>query len=169
MPEVSFDHAYPLALRVAEVRVAGALAIGKLTAAEREDWIQELLLAAWRALPRFDSARASLRTYIERVVANRCCTLVWAQHPGTHEPLEAHEQRLSTLDGIPGLERRIDVQRLLDSLAAPDQELARALSDHNVAGAARHLGRSRTSLYPRIRAIRAQFAGAGLGRCGHLR
>ena len=169
MPEVGFDHAYPLALRAAEVRVAGAAAAGRLTTADREDWIQELVLAAWRALPRFDATRGSLRTYVERVVANRCCSLLRSPRAATDEPLETHHHRLSTLDGISNVERRIDVNRVLDSLSASDRELARGLSEHCVAGTARQLGRPRSSLYPRICAIRACFETAGFGRGDCLR
>jgi RNA polymerase sigma factor (sigma-70 family) len=169
MPEGTFERAYPLALRAARVRVAGAIATGRLTAGEREDWIQELLIAAWRALPRFDSARGSLRTYIERVVANRCTSLARSRRQSMVEPLETHQHCLSTLDGIPGLERRLDVQGVLDSLAASDRELALALSEYNVAEAARKLHRSRSTLYPRISAIRSRFEAAGFGPGGRPR
>ena len=58
-------------------RVAASYAYG---AAEREDLLQDILLAVWRALPRF-AGRSSLRTYVFRIAHNRGLSLARARKP----------------------------------------------------------------------------------------
>jgi len=166
MLEATFQEAYPLALRAAGVRFAGAVAAGRLTADEREDWVQEAALAAWRALPRYSRSRASMRTFVERIVANRFSSLMRVRRRQLSvEALEKHHHELSTLDGIPGLVFRIDVQAVIDSLPERDRRLALAVAEHNVTEAARKLRQSRSTVYLRLRTLRSQFKVAGLGMC----
>ncbi len=44
--------------------------------AERDDLAQEVLLAVWRALPRF-RGESSLKTFLLRIAHNRCLSLAW--------------------------------------------------------------------------------------------
>jgi len=67
--EATFRNAYAIALRAARARAVSAVASGAIAVADREDLEQEAVVACFRALPRFDPSRASLRTFIERVVA----------------------------------------------------------------------------------------------------
>ena len=78
MVEATFEQAYPIAARAAKVRATAAVVSGAIPVADREDFEQEGLTACWRALPQFDPARASLRTFIERVIASRIASLVRA-------------------------------------------------------------------------------------------
>ena len=157
-----FGAAYPLALRSVQVRSAAAVLSGTIPESEREDLEQEGLLACWRALPRFDANRASLRTFVERVVAARITSLHRARHCRFRfQPLED--------DQYPGgdawtqeIEMRSDIHQVLASLRDRDRRLAVALTEHTPAEASRIVGLARSTVYERIRHIRIAFVDAGL-------
>jgi DNA-directed RNA polymerase specialized sigma24 family protein len=150
----------PLARRAAKVRAAAAVARAMVAPADREDVEQESLVAVWRALPHYDPSRASLRTFVERVVATRFASLmrVWRRQPAL-VPLEGHQP--VGLDGIPVLEFRTDFQLVSESLAERDRRLATLLLDHSPTEASRALHISRSTVYQGIRRIRAAFEKAG--------
>ncbi|HEY8986839.1 MAG TPA: RNA polymerase sigma factor [Streptomyces sp.] len=56
------------------------------TPAEAEDAVQEAFLSAWRRLPEFQG-RSSFRTWMYRIVTNRCLNVLRARRPVA--PLEA--------------------------------------------------------------------------------
>ena len=120
-------------------------------------------MAVWRALQRFDPSRASLRTFVEMVVAARFASLMRARRSlPVLEPIE--EYHLIGLDGIPALEFRVDFRRAAASLTEPDRRLARFLTDHTPTEAGRALGIARSTVYEAIHRIRAAFEKAGFGR-----
>ncbi len=162
MSEAVFERAYPLALRSARVRSAAAVVSGGVMVADREDLEQEALLAVWRALQSFDPSRASLRTFIERVVAARFTSLMRARRfwP-TAEPIEEHHQ--IGLDGIPTVEFHMDLQWACAGLNEADRRLAMLLSDLSPTEARRALGISRSTVYEGIRRIRGAFVDARYG------
>jgi RNA polymerase sigma factor (sigma-70 family) len=133
-----------------------------LVRADREDLEQEAFLAVWRALPQYDPLRASLRTFVERVVATRIASLMRARRRQPKlEPLEDHQP--VGLDGIPFLEFKTDFQRVSTSLVERDRRLANFLVDHSPTEASRALGISRSTVYEAIRRIRVVFEDAGFG------
>jgi RNA polymerase sigma-70 factor (ECF subfamily) len=163
--QAQFLAIYPLARRAAEVRTAAAIAWASLAPADREDWEQEALTAVWRALPRYDPSRASLRTFVERVVTTRFASLLRARRSRPKlEPLE--EYHSVGLDGIPVVEFRTDFHRVSTSLAEHDRRLATLLLDHSPTEASRVLRISRSSVYDRIHRIRIAFEDAGFGPRG---
>jgi RNA polymerase sigma factor (sigma-70 family) len=63
----------------------------------REDLMQEILLAIWKALPRF-RGDCSERTFVFRIAHNRCLSHVWRRvgwrhAPPSHQPLEVPDPR----------------------------------------------------------------------------
>jgi RNA polymerase sigma factor (sigma-70 family) len=152
---------YPLARRAAEVRTAAAVARGIVTRPDGDDLVQEVLVAVWRALPRYNPSRGSLRTFVECVVATRFASLMRARRrQPTLKPLDSY---LSVgLGGILAIEFRTDFQRVSSFLARCDRRLARILVDHSPTEASRALGVSRSTVYERIRQIRVVFEMAGL-------
>jgi len=162
MGETAFAEVYPLAVRAASVRARAAVASGAVPPADREDLKQEGLMACWRALPHFNPTRASLRTFIERVVSARMVSL----HRGRlcrprFEPLEA-DRHSSGCAWAQQIELRSDVGRLLDTLRVADRQLARALIERTPTEASRFLGMARSTVYERMCHLRAAFADAGL-------
>jgi RNA polymerase sigma factor (sigma-70 family) len=156
---------YPLARRAAEVRTAAAVARATVVPADREDLAQEALVAVWRALPHYNPSRASLRTFVERVIATRFASLMRTRRrKPALEPLE-HYQPVG-LDGIPALEFRADFQLVSASLAERDRRLATLLLDHSPTEASRALRISRSTVYEGMRRIRTAFADAGFGPRG---
>lgn len=65
--------------------------------AAAQDAAQDSLLRVWRALPRFDPAKAALSTWVYAIARNRCLTLLVAQ-PG-------HTQSMS----LPEVEAEVDL------------------------------------------------------------
>jgi RNA polymerase sigma-70 factor (ECF subfamily) len=63
--------------------------------ADRDDLVQELLLAAWQALPAFDAGRCKLSTFLYRVASNRA--LNWSRTQ------RRYGRRLAALEQCPQL------------------------------------------------------------------
>ena len=158
--ESQFLAIYPLARRAAEVRAAVAVAQAWVVTADREDLEQEALVAVWRALPRYDPLRASLRTFVEWVVATRFASLMRARRrQPTLESLKDYQPL--GLDGISVLEFQTDFQRVAASFSERDRRLANFLVDNTPTEASRALGISRSTVYEGIRRIRIAFGDAG--------
>lgn len=80
--------------------------------ADRDDLMQDILLAVWRALPRF-RGDASERTFVFRIAHNRASTFVSRRQQ--HEPLAAGEE---VADPHPGPEEAMDEAAARARLAA---------------------------------------------------
>jgi len=166
MVEPTFEQAYPIALRAAKVRATAAVVTGAIPLADREDFEQEGLTACWRALPQFDPTRASLRTFIERVVASRIATLVrTARRSPAHVPLDAAGSR-SVDSAADDHEFHADVDRLSAAFGCHDRRLILLLLEHSPAEASRLLGISRSTVHDRIIRLRRRFVAAGLAPHG---
>jgi RNA polymerase sigma factor (sigma-70 family) len=161
VPEVTFQQAYPLALRAAEVRASAAVLSGVAQVSDRDDLQQEGLTACWRALPHFDPNRASLRTFIERVVASRLASSVRrARRTSPPEPLKAASQEAAG-SGSGELDLSVDVRRIASSLSFAERQLILVLLDHSPAEASRLLGIPRSTVHDRIVRLRRHFVAAG--------
>lgn len=165
MPDASFEHALPLALRAVQVRAGFAVATGRAPASDRKDLEQEALLGLFLSLPRYDASRAGLRTFLERVADKRFASLLRRRRTDILvEHLEGH--RIATADGIPAVQLRVDFQNVLAQLSASSRETALLLIDHRPAEISHILGIARSTVYARIAKLRRAFVAAGYGPAG---
>jgi RNA polymerase sigma-70 factor, ECF subfamily len=151
-----------------------------------EDLCQEMILDLLTRLPRFDPGKASLNTFVTRVVNRRVANLIRdrmrAKRDHRREGLSFDEQveqgdceieegdgaggqsngdLLRDCQGHPeadGLDLRLDVSRAISSLPPDLKLLAELLLIHSIADAARELGVSRATLYEKgIAPVRRAF------------
>jgi RNA polymerase sigma factor (sigma-70 family) len=160
----SFDAAYPLALRSAQVRSAAAVAIGSVPRADREDLEQDVLVRVWQALARYDPTRAGLRTFIELVVRTQF-TSVRRSRPRCPELGSLDDQHLAAEDGFREIELRTDVRRVLAGVSVFDQSVALCLTECSAVETSRGMGVSRAAVYRAIGRLRVAFRAAGFAGC----
>lgn len=115
-----------MSVRFEEVVEEYGPALWRLTAgwasfrAEREDLYQEILLALWRALPRF-RGESQLRTYVFRIAHNRCLSQIGRrQRERTHD----REEPPAIVDPAPGPERQAADRERLEQLRKALRRLA---------------------------------------------
>jgi RNA polymerase sigma factor (sigma-70 family) len=160
--ETTYAVAHPIALRSAQVRSNAAVKSGAVPAADRDDLIQEALVACWLALPRFDPTRAALPTFIERVVTTSVASFIRSARR-----VPAHKELKPSISpqiesGSGELELRADVKTFLASLRPKDRELAVTLMEHSPAEASRLLGIPLSTLHDRMTGFRRRLSAAGL-------
>ena len=166
MVEATFEQAYPIAARAAKVRATAAVVSGAILVADREDIEQEGLTACWLALPQFDPARASLRTFIERVIASRIASLMRAarRSPASVSLNAAGPQPVDSRAELQEL--HADIARLSSAFEFHDRQLTLLLLEHSPAEAGRMLGLPRSTVHDRILRLRRRFVAAGFVRNG---
>ena len=155
---------------------------------DRDDLQQDLWLDAFVRSRKFDPTRASRRTFVNRIVANRAATLIEARTAGCRdyractrsldEPAgqdgttlfgdslctDDYESRMgrNPISSVHHSELRADVERVIALLPQHLADVARLLMSKTVVQAARQLKVSRSGLYRRLAEIREVFAAAGL-------
>jgi RNA polymerase sigma-70 factor (ECF subfamily) len=167
MDDHLFARAYPWARRAAAVRSAAANAF--VPSASREDLEQQVMIAVWLATSCYDPSRASLRTFVERVAANRIVSLLRSvRHSGRSRevPLEK-ASALAAPDGRDEL--RADVRRVLAGVSEFDRRIARSLTYRSTAETSRSMGVSRAKVYRAIGRLRVAFTVAGFADCRGVR
>ncbi|MBZ5623505.1 MAG: sigma-70 family RNA polymerase sigma factor [Acidobacteriia bacterium] len=165
LQESLFLMAFPLARRVVAVRSAAATTIAPMTWADGEDVEQEAMIALWQALAYYDASRASLRTFAERVVANRLMSVLRGVHAvrrncGCEAPLDEFASTLSASNDRVDL--RVDVERVLTGVTSFDRAVALCLLDRSAVETSRCLQVSRAATYRAIRRLRLAFISAGM-------
>jgi len=160
--EATFRKAYTIALRAAKVRATAAVVSGVIPVSDREDFEQEGVTACLRALPQFDPGRASLRTFIERVVAARLASIVRRTRRNPElVPVDTLSQ-LPVIGDDGRREVRMSIDGVLESLHDEDRELVGLLLEVSPAEASRELGIPRSTIHDRIQLLRQRFTQAGL-------
>ncbi len=162
MADSNFRQAYRIALRAAQVRAVSAVVSGAIPVADQEDFEQEGVVACFRALPHFDPNRASLRTFIERVVATRLASVIRRTR---RRPPSVPVSRLSGFPVAGDADRRevrMSIDCVLATLGDEDRDLVRLLLEVSPAEAGRQLGIPRSTIHDRILRLRQRFTQAGL-------
>jgi RNA polymerase sigma factor (sigma-70 family) len=88
---------------------------------QREDLLQEIALAIWRALPRF-RGECSERTFIYRIAHNQGLSHAWRRHP-VQQPLQEVVESQEPIDPRPHPEEQAAQQRQSSRLVAAIQSL----------------------------------------------
>ena len=144
-----------------------------------DDYEQELVLDLCRRSEAFDPARATFRTFADRVVRNRISTLVAptnrlqqdrkmisldakvADVEGEERPLIEHIP-----DGQPPIDDLVsvsfDVKRFIEGLDSPLRDCCAILLDDSIAAGARAAGIHRSTVYERVHALRQRAEAHGL-------
>ena len=170
MVEATFEQAYPIAVRAAKVRATAAVASGAIPVSDREDIEQEGVTACWRALPKYDPCRASLRTFIEMVVASRISSLVrTARRLPVHLPLTEAAPRLIDSDAR-AREFEIDMERVGFAHGWRDEHLLfLLLHGHSRAEAGQKMGLPPSTIQARILELRRSLIESGFAPNGGRR
>ena len=184
-----YDGIHPTIVRSVQTQARSLFRSNAIPRMDIEDLEQELMLHVHRRLPDFDQKRASLTTFVDRIVRNHAATLikvakaekrgsktetVWLNEPVVidtqHEPFErseliGDEHCLGRTPVLPRDEQimlRQDLTRVLQSLPAPVQDVFHWLAHSSISEASRGLGISRASLYDRLIPARTRCAATGL-------
>lgn len=157
-----FLKAYPLAQRAAGVRSAAAVGVLSASGIDREDLVQELLLAVWVALAHFDPLRASLGTYIERVIASKTSSAIRRRRTQKRTRLDSVAPTSVPVHMPVTVELRVEVRRALRTLSLADQKMARLLLHYKPTEIARESGISRAAVYRSKDRIEATLQRFGL-------
>ena len=160
--EALFLQAYPFARRAAQVRSVSA--VSRRTNFDRQDLEQEALVAIWAALVQFDALRASLRTFVERVVATTSASIFRRAAAKKRTKPGDYHAPAETLQLVLRVEYRVDLQRVLGKLGHRERKVASLLVEYGPAQIARRLRISRPAVYRIISRIRAALEEGGYGR-----
>jgi RNA polymerase sigma factor (sigma-70 family) len=170
MSDSALEHMFSAARRIAAIRAKAAIRADALAPAGFDDLVQAGLIACWHALRKFDANRASSRTFFDRVIATSVAsTIRAARRKPAFRPLDsARECMIASKAGA--IDLQIDVCRVLSQLDLEDRQVALALMQYSPAEASRKLNIARSTVYQRMRKLRAAFTEAGLaGQDGSIR
>ncbi len=175
-----------------QIRFRARQLIGRygFTRDDREDLEQELALDLLRRLPRFDPERASLNTFVARVVDHAVATIIGRQKASSRgyrvskislddhvrddqgnespfsEVLDAAAYLRQTARGdfltLEDQDRGIALADATRSLPCDLRKLCYLLANYSISEISQETGIPRSTLYGRIAEIRARFARAGL-------
>jgi RNA polymerase sigma factor (sigma-70 family) len=160
--EELFLEAYPLAQRAAAVRSAATIQALRVMGLDRADLEQELIFAVWHSLRRFDPLRASLRTFVEKVISMKTVSILRNGRAQKRVAKDSEPLNIGSVQVTVRVEFRVDVSRAIKTLCFGDQLLARLLLHYTPAEIARKLGCSRTAVYRSLDRIGAVFRKFGL-------
>jgi RNA polymerase sigma factor (sigma-70 family) len=170
MPELTFDEAYPVARALARLKALSVVGCCGLCHADREDIESDLLLDFYLRFSKFDSQRASVRTFASRVMDKKLKSILRQRSARCRAGQNGHtsidDMASASATVRPAEERQqfwLDAGRALASLPPGARQVAQALCWGSPAEVSRSLGRSRSRIYQRIEQLRGAFLAAGIG------
>lgn len=167
------DDAIHSARSLARLKAKAVIGRGGLTADDQDDVAAQLLLAVCSQLSNYDRDRASLRTFMCRVMDREIATilryrLAWRRLPlGRPELMDGDAIADLAQDTVPSsadcAEFWLDVGKVVRTLPAHLRKTARALRCGSPTEASETLGTARSVVYEHIAHIRKAFLAAGIG------
>ena len=162
MADLTLDQALPVIQDLAQRKANAFVRRFGFAIDERDDVKSQLLLTFLIRWPKFDSGRASVRTYASRVM-DKALTSILRRHLAPSRM----EQEIPVPDTGPSAavrgHFRIDLERSLAPLPSAVQETALALFWYSTVEAADVAGCSRQIIHLRKRRIREALTGCGIG------
>ena len=162
MADLTLEQALPAIQDLAQRKANAFVRRFGFASDEREDVESQLVLTLLVRWPKFDSGRASVRTFASSVM-DKALTSILRRHLAPSR----REQEIPGADAGPSAAARghfrIDLERSLAPLPPAVQETARALFWHSTVEAADVAGCSRQIIHLRKRRIREALTGCGIG------
>ena len=162
MADLTLEQALPAIQDLAQRKANAFVRRFGFASDEREDVESQLVLTLLVRWPKFDSGRASVRTFASRVM-DKALTSILRRHLAPSR----REQEIPGADAGPSAavrgHFRIDLERSLAPLPPAVQETARSLFWHSTVEAADVAGCSRQIIHLRKRRIREALTGCGIG------
>jgi RNA polymerase sigma-70 factor, ECF subfamily len=160
--DVTLDQALPAVRNLAKRKANAFVRRCRLAIDEREDIESQLVVIFIKRWPKFDGARASVRTFGSRLMDKELTSILRYRLAQTRQPRE-----LPVPDAGPTSaaihQFRVDVERAMASLPEVVRETASALSWYSAADAAGAVGCSRQMISRRKHQIREALLAAGIG------
>lgn len=162
MADFTLDQAIPVVQDLAKQKANAFVRRCGFAAGEREDVQSQLLLSFISRWPKFDSERASVRTFASRVMDRELNSIL-----RYHLAPCRTEQDIPVPDSHPSSAARgrfrVDLERALAPLPSAVQETALTLFWYSTVETAEALGCSRQIIQVRKRLIREALVAAGIG------
>ena len=162
MADLTLDQALPVIQDLAQRKANAFVRRFGFAIDERDDVKSQLLLTFLIRWPKFDSGRASVRTFASRVMDKALTSILRRRLAPSRM-----EQEIPGTDAGPSAAARghfrIDIERSLAPLPSAVQETALALFWHSTVEAADVAGCSRQIIHLRKRRIREALTGFGIG------
>lgn len=169
MADTTLDQALPVVQDLADRKANAFVRRCGFAPDEQEDVRSQLLLSFLLRWPKFDPARASVRTFASRVMDKELTSILRHQLAPSRREQEFPQPTPTVSAAVRG-HFRIDVERSIANLPVAIQETARALFWCSTLEAAEELRCSRQIIHLRKRRIRRALVSAGIGpRYFHLR
>ena len=181
----SYDGIDDYAVRIIKHKARKLTGCKGYSGSDREDLEQEMIYDLLRRLPKYDSEKAQLNTFIARVVENRIATIIEERQAGKrdwrlstaslNDRLDQGEngtverQEVYDMDEylrqsgrfsrnpIDQMQLRIDLKNAIEALPPELRSLCNRLQTESVTEISRNTGIPRGTLYDRIKKLRVLF------------